>query len=149
MWVHQQDWDAAQATAEQHCPETVADVFVGQARAAFEKKDFHKAEGYLLRAERPDLAVKYYKEGGMWDDALRIVKEYIPNKVSAAGQAVNRWLCSGCASMIQPSSVGTPLDVCACASVHVCVCVCVHMWWAPLTDSVGTCYSGCPPIAVG
>ena len=82
MWVHQQDWDAAQATAEQHCPETVTDVFVGQARAAFEKKDFHKAEGYLLRAERPDLAVKYYKEGGMWDDALRIVKEYMPNKVS-------------------------------------------------------------------
>lgn len=87
MWVHQQDWDAAQATAEQHCPETVTDVFVGQARAAFEKKDFHKAEGYLLRAERPDLAVKYYKEGGMWDDALRIVKEYMPNKVSAASGA--------------------------------------------------------------
>ena len=88
MWVHQQDWDAAQATAEQHCPETVTDVFVGQARAAFEKKEFHKAEGYLLRAERPDLAVKYYKEGGMWDDALRIVKEYIPNKVSAASSVL-------------------------------------------------------------
>jgi intraflagellar transport protein 172 len=81
MWVHQQDWDAAQRVAEQHCPDSVADVFVGQARASFEKKDYHKAEGYLLRAERPDLAVKYYKDVNMWDDALRIVKEYMPNKL--------------------------------------------------------------------
>ena len=100
MWVHQQDWDAAQATAEQHCPETVTDVFVGQARAAFERKDFHKAEGYLLRAERPDLAVKYYKEGGMWDDALRIVKEYMPNKVSST--------CRPCQLCVVASTVSLP-----------------------------------------
>ena len=81
MWVHQQDWDAAQALAEKYCPDSVADVFVGQARSAFDKKEYHKAEGYLLRADRPDLVVKYYKEVNMWDDALRIVKEYMPNKV--------------------------------------------------------------------
>ena len=88
MWVHQQDWDAAQRIAEQHCPDSVADVFVGQARAAFENKDYHKAEGYLLRAERPDLAVKYYKDVNMWDDALRIVKEYMPNKVRMCSPSV-------------------------------------------------------------
>ena len=35
--------------------------FVLQARSAFERKDFQKAETYLLRAERPDLAAKFYK----------------------------------------------------------------------------------------
>ena len=80
MYVHQQNWDAAQRVAEEHCPESVPDVLVGQvrecvlcvlcgydtvsfkqARSAFERKDFQKAETFLLRAERPDLAAKFYK----------------------------------------------------------------------------------------
>ena len=82
MHVHQQDWNSAQRVAEQHCPDSLADVFVGQARVAFEKKDFQQAETFLLRAERPDLAAKYYKEANMWSDALRLVKEYLPHKVN-------------------------------------------------------------------
>ena len=80
MYVHQQNWDAAQRVAELHCPENVADVLVGQvkkkhnlhvinipttvtlqARTAFERKDFQKAETFLLRAEKPELAAKYYQ----------------------------------------------------------------------------------------
>lgn len=83
MHVHQQDWNSAQRVAEQHCPDSLADVFVGQARVAFEKKDFQQAETFLLRAERPDLAAKYYKEANMWSDALRLVKEYLPHKVTS------------------------------------------------------------------
>ena len=30
MHVHQQNWDSAQRVAEMHCPESVADVLVGQ-----------------------------------------------------------------------------------------------------------------------
>ena len=30
MHVHQQNWDSAQRVAELHCPESVADVLVGQ-----------------------------------------------------------------------------------------------------------------------
>lgn len=32
MYVHQQDWDSAQRVAELHCPDSVADVLVGQVR---------------------------------------------------------------------------------------------------------------------
>ena len=32
MYVHQQDWDSAQRVAEVHCPDSVADVLVGQVR---------------------------------------------------------------------------------------------------------------------
>ena len=60
-YVHNQDWDSAQRVAESHDPESVADVLVGQARFAFEEKEFARAESYLLRAQRPELAVKYYK----------------------------------------------------------------------------------------
>lgn len=76
-----------------------------QARAAFDSKNYQKAEAFLLRAERPDLAAKFYKvsdspshipltmsplswwspqDGDMWTDALRIVKDYIPQKVRNA-----------------------------------------------------------------
>jgi intraflagellar transport protein 172 len=59
--VHNQDWDSAQRVAEANDPDSVADVLVGQARFAFEEKEFQKAESFLLRAQRPELAVKYYK----------------------------------------------------------------------------------------
>lgn len=60
-YVHNQDWDSAQRVAESNDPDSVADVLVGQARFAFEEKEFARAESYLLRAQRPELAVKYYK----------------------------------------------------------------------------------------
>lgn len=49
--------------AEAHDPESVAEVLVGQARGALEEKDFQKAEGLLLRAQRPGLALTFYKVG--------------------------------------------------------------------------------------
>lgn len=60
-FVHNQDWEAAQRVAEAHDPDSVAEVLVGQARGALEEKDFQKAEGLLLRAQRPGLALNYYK----------------------------------------------------------------------------------------
>lgn len=32
MYVHQQDWDGAQRVAEDHCPDSVPDVLIGQVR---------------------------------------------------------------------------------------------------------------------
>ena len=84
MYVHQQDWDRAQRVAELHCPDSLADVLIGQvcpvphttcvgtrsvvslaavlqARSAFEQKNYQKAESHLLRADRADLAAKFYK----------------------------------------------------------------------------------------
>lgn len=60
-FVHNQNWDAAQRVAEAHDPDSVADVLVGQARFAFEQREFQKAEAFLLRAQRPELAIKFYK----------------------------------------------------------------------------------------
>ena len=49
--------------AEAHDPDSVTEVLMGQARGALEEKDFQKAEGLLLRAQRPGLALNYYKVG--------------------------------------------------------------------------------------
>lgn len=60
-YVHNKDWANAQRVAEGHDPESVSEVLVGQAKFCFEQKDFQKAEAFLLRAEKPELAIKYYK----------------------------------------------------------------------------------------
>jgi intraflagellar transport protein 172 len=45
-------------------------------------KDHEKAESYLLRANRADIILKYYKEMGMWQNALQIARDYIPDMLS-------------------------------------------------------------------
>uniref|UniRef100_A0A3P8XGI6 IF140/IFT172/WDR19 TPR domain-containing protein n=1 Tax=Esox lucius TaxID=8010 RepID=A0A3P8XGI6_ESOLU len=82
MYVHNQEWAGALRVAEANDPDSVSDVLVGQARFCFEQKDFQKAEAFLLRAQRPEMAIKYYKDADMWSDAMRICKEYLPTKLS-------------------------------------------------------------------
>ncbi|KAG7460913.1 hypothetical protein MATL_G00203920 [Megalops atlanticus] len=82
MYFHNQDWSNAQRVAEAHEPDSVPDVLVGQAKFCFDQKDYQKAEAFLLRAQRPELAIKYYKDAEMWSDAMRICKEYAPNKLA-------------------------------------------------------------------
>ena len=60
-YVHAQDWENAQKVAEAHDPDSVGDVLVGQAKLAFTEKNHPKAESLLLRAQRPELAVKFYR----------------------------------------------------------------------------------------
>ncbi|KAK3091661.1 hypothetical protein FSP39_021624, partial [Pinctada imbricata] len=101
MYVHNQDWDSAQRVAEQSDPDSVSDVLVGQARFAFEEKEYAKAESYLLRAQRPELAVKYYKESGMWQDALRVCKEYVPHKLQQLQDEYDREMTDKSASGVE------------------------------------------------
>ncbi|CAH2245239.1 intraflagellar transport 172 homolog [Pelobates cultripes] len=89
-YVHNQDWDAAQRVAELHDTDGVGHVLKGQAHFAFEQKEYQKAEALLLRAQRPDIAVHYYKEAGMWSDAIRVCKEYIPAQLEQLQQEYER-----------------------------------------------------------
>uniref|UniRef100_A0A3B3Z6D5 Intraflagellar transport protein 172 homolog n=1 Tax=Poecilia mexicana TaxID=48701 RepID=A0A3B3Z6D5_9TELE len=90
MYVHNKDWADAQRVAESYDPDSVSEVLVGQARFCFEEKDFLKAEAFLLRAQRPELAVKFYKDADMWSDAFRICKEYLPSKLSVLQEDYER-----------------------------------------------------------
>ena len=90
MYVHNQDWESAQKVAEEHDQSSVADVLVGQAKVAFEAGNFTKFESLLLRAQRPELAVKQYRDTDMWPEALRVCKEYLPHKLPALQDEYDR-----------------------------------------------------------
>lgn len=83
MYMHNKDWESALRIAEAHDPDLVAEVLVGQARIAFQEEDFARAESLLLRAQQPEQAIKYYKDREMWQDALRLCNQYLPNKLQA------------------------------------------------------------------
>eukprot|EP00111_Clytia_hemisphaerica_P000435 TCONS_00001218-protein len=90
MYIHQSDWDEARRVAESYDPESLVDVLIGQARLSFEKKDYTEGESFLLRAQRPELAIKFYKECQRWPDVLRIAKEYVPHQLAALQDEYDR-----------------------------------------------------------
>ncbi|XP_062858050.1 intraflagellar transport protein 172 homolog isoform X2 [Trichomycterus rosablanca] len=90
MYLHIEDWLGAQRVAEAHDPNSMADVLVEQARFCLKQKDFQKAEAFLLQAQRPELAINYYKEAKMWSDAMRICKEYLPHKLGLLQEEYER-----------------------------------------------------------
>uniref|UniRef100_A0AAY4EKD8 Intraflagellar transport protein 172 homolog n=1 Tax=Denticeps clupeoides TaxID=299321 RepID=A0AAY4EKD8_9TELE len=82
MYLHNQDWTEAQRVAEAHDPDSMSEVLVGQAKSCIDQRDFQRAEALLLRAQRPELVIKHYKDLEMWSDAMRICKEYLPSKLA-------------------------------------------------------------------
>lgn len=53
-----------------------------QARVALERKQFQSAESLFLKAKRPELALKMFRDQRMFHDALRIAEDYLPGKVA-------------------------------------------------------------------
>ncbi|KAI8848693.1 hypothetical protein BC829DRAFT_443633 [Chytridium lagenaria] len=82
MYIHNENWESAFSVAETYDPNSVGEVLIGQAKVSFDRKDYSTSETLLLRAQRPDLAIKLYKDAGLWKDAIRFAKEYLPNKLS-------------------------------------------------------------------
>lgn len=78
MYTHSRDWRSALRIAEQHFPDAVNDVLLSQAADALESDNYVEYEALLIRAERTDIILQHYKENEMWNDAIRIAKEYSP-----------------------------------------------------------------------
>lgn len=81
MYVHNQDWESAMRVAEQSDPTSIPDVLIAQARVLVERKQYNVAESVYLKAKRPELALKMYRDARMWHDALRLAEDYLPSKV--------------------------------------------------------------------
>lgn len=82
MYLHSQDWVGAMRVAENHAPASVADVLAAQGKLAWEQKNVQQAEQLYLKAKRPEVIVEHYKKARMWQDAIRLCKEYLPHKLS-------------------------------------------------------------------
>ena len=91
MYIHQQSWMDAMRVAEQHEPSAQADVLVAQGRMWLDRKDFQQAEAMFLRAKKPDLAIKMYKESGNWNEVLRIAKDHVPNQLNQLNMEYSIW----------------------------------------------------------
>ncbi|XP_031636976.1 intraflagellar transport protein 172 homolog isoform X2 [Contarinia nasturtii] len=82
MYTHSRDWRSALRIAEQYLPGAVNEVLLSQAADALESRNYIDYEALLIRAERTDIILQHYKENLMWDDAIRIAKEYNPSSLN-------------------------------------------------------------------
>ena len=124
MYVHTHQWENAQRVAETHDPASLNDVLIGQAKFCFEEKNFQQGEGFLLRAQRPDLIVSIYLEGEQWQDAMRVAREYVPQmlddvkeKMLAASSGSARELLQQARSWEQAGDPGRAVEVSACSGI--------------------------------
>ncbi|KAJ8664577.1 hypothetical protein QAD02_006239, partial [Eretmocerus hayati] len=83
MYIHTRDWKAAENVAQDHCPEGLSQVLVAKASEAAENQDFATAESLLLRAHKPEIIINHYKNAGMWSEAMRVCREYLPSQEAA------------------------------------------------------------------
>ncbi|XP_050543646.1 intraflagellar transport protein 172 homolog isoform X2 [Daktulosphaira vitifoliae] len=82
MYTHNQDWDNAERVAAEHDKSSIPDVLLSRAKIEFEAANYSKFEALVLRCQKPELIVKQYKEKGMWVEALKACREYIPTKLN-------------------------------------------------------------------
>ncbi|KMQ88504.1 putative intraflagellar transport protein 172 [Lasius niger] len=80
MYIHNRDWESAEDVAQSHSQEAVAQVLIARAAEAAEGQDYATAEALLLRAHKPDMIIEHYKTAGMWSEALRVCREYLPSQ---------------------------------------------------------------------
>ncbi|XP_025413024.1 intraflagellar transport protein 172 homolog isoform X3 [Sipha flava] len=81
MYTHNQDWDNAERVAEQHDKSAVSDVLMSRAKVEFEAANYPRFEALMLRCHKPELIIKQYQEKGMWVEALKSCREYLPAKL--------------------------------------------------------------------
>ncbi|TMW44725.1 hypothetical protein DOY81_010196 [Sarcophaga bullata] len=82
MYTHAGDWKAALNVAETHLPDAVNEILISQANAALETRNFADYESLLLRAQRPDLIIEYYKNEGMFEEAIRFAEDHFPSALN-------------------------------------------------------------------
>lgn len=82
MHTHGRDWKSALRIAEEHLPEAVNEILIGQAGEALEAQNYQEYEALLIRAEHPEYILQHYKENEMWNDAIRIAREYVPSAMT-------------------------------------------------------------------
>ncbi|XP_076397740.1 intraflagellar transport protein Oseg2 isoform X2 [Megachile rotundata] len=80
MYIHNRDWEAAEDVAQSINQDAVAQVLIARANEAAEAQDYSLAETLLLRAYKPEMIIEHYKKAGMWSEALRVCREYLPSQ---------------------------------------------------------------------
>ncbi|EFN81491.1 Intraflagellar transport protein 172-like protein [Harpegnathos saltator] len=83
MYIHNRDWESAEDVARSHSQDAVAQVLIARAAEAAEGQDYASAEALLLRAHKPEMIIEHYKTAGMWSEALRVCREYLPSQEAA------------------------------------------------------------------
>ncbi|OAF71468.1 hypothetical protein A3Q56_00763 [Intoshia linei] len=93
-YLQAKDWTSAREVAEKYVPETLGDVLIGEAKLMFAQKNYSQGEALFLRAKMVNICIEMYQEAEMWEDALRLCKEYLPNKMTMLERKYEEYMAS-------------------------------------------------------
>lgn len=81
MYIERKQWDQALRLATQYSSVSIPDIYISQGKDEEDKKNYQAAEDHYMKASRPDLIIEMYQSVGKWEDAIRIAKDYAPQRV--------------------------------------------------------------------
>ena len=58
------------------------DVYVAEAKACADRREYKRAEELFVAASKPELALGMYQEAGMWDEAMAVAQAHLPHKLA-------------------------------------------------------------------
>jgi intraflagellar transport protein 172 len=90
MYLHLKDWAAAMRVADSYDPASVGSILEAQGRASAASGDFGRAEGFFVDAKKPELAIDVWFDARQYPEALRVAKQYLPNRVNEVADRIKR-----------------------------------------------------------
>lgn len=82
MYTHQQQWSAALRVAQAHDAASVTTILRQKGDALVAGGKLADAEAVFTQAHSPERAVRAYRDAGLWDDALRVARQWQPELVA-------------------------------------------------------------------
>lgn len=90
MYIHTRDWISALRVAEAHESSAVPAVYFAQAKIALADGNRAVAEQMFVRANRAEDAVRMYMEASLWQEALRVAAEHVPQMTAEVHAAYDK-----------------------------------------------------------
>ena len=73
------EWEKAESFIRSRFPDALAEYAKFRAADYFENQNYAQLERTVLDYQAPDVAVSLYKNAGMWPEAIRFAKKYVPS----------------------------------------------------------------------
>lgn len=81
MYVEKKMWSDALRLATEYTPSVIPTIYIDNAKDMEMRKDYATAEGLYMKASRPDFVIDMYTSVEKYDDAIRVARDYAPQRV--------------------------------------------------------------------
>ncbi|XP_055351104.1 intraflagellar transport protein 172 homolog isoform X2 [Paramacrobiotus metropolitanus] len=90
MYIDANKWSEAIRLTTTYFPDELPQVLMSHAVLLSDSGQYHEAEHEFLNLNRPDHVINMYKSQNMWEDAIRVARQYRPAEAQALEMQSNK-----------------------------------------------------------